>query len=69
MQSLAATGKGCPDLLVGYRGSNFLLEVKDGKKSPSQRNLTDDQVQWHLHWRGQVTVVENPADAIRAIGL
>ena len=28
VQSLASTGKGCPDLLVGFRGVNWLLEVK-----------------------------------------
>ena len=32
VQHLHAVGKGCPDLLVGYKGSNYLLEVKDGEK-------------------------------------
>lgn len=26
---LSAVGKGCPDLLVGYRGFNFLFEIKN----------------------------------------
>ena len=30
VQSLAAVGNGCPDLLVGYRNRLFLLELKDG---------------------------------------
>ncbi len=28
VQDLAAVGKGCPDLLVGYRGQNYVIEVK-----------------------------------------
>ena len=33
------------DLLVGFRGRNYLLEVKDGRKSPSNRPLTPQQVE------------------------
>jgi len=32
------------DGLVGWRGQWFLVEIKDGRKSPSRRRLTDDQV-------------------------
>ena len=59
VQSLAAVGKGCPDLLVGYRGVNYLLEIKDGSKPPSERRLTNDQVEWHATWRGEVHVVDS----------
>lgn len=45
--SLAAVGKGCPDLLVGFRGRWMLIEVKDGKKSPSERKLTEWQEYFH----------------------
>jgi len=38
--SLAALGKGVPDLLCGWRGRWVLLEVKDGSKPPSARKLT-----------------------------
>ena len=43
VQSLATVGKGCPDLIVGCQGRNFLLEIKDGSKPPSARQLTEDQ--------------------------
>ena len=36
-------GRGCPDLLVGTLGINYLLEVKDGTKPPSRRRLTPDE--------------------------
>ena len=67
VQSLAAVGGGVPDLLIGWRGLNLLLEVKDGGKPPSERKLTPDQVRWHRDWRGQVAVVETVDDAIQAV--
>lgn len=67
VQSLASTGKGCPDLLVGFRGMNWLLEIKDDQKVKSARKLTDDQVVWHESWRGQVHVIESIDQAINLI--
>lgn len=67
VQSLASIGRGCPDLLVGYRGINFLLEIKDGKKSPSRRRLTGDQVDWHAAWRGRLYVVESAIQALEIV--
>ena len=61
---LHAVGQGCPDLLVGFRGVNYLVEVKDGAKPPSARKLTPDQVSWHDTWRGQVAVVKSAAEAL-----
>ncbi len=67
VQSLAAVGDGVPDLLVGWRGVNLLLEVKDPAQPPSKRRLTPDQVKWHLIWRGAVVTVETPEQAQNAI--
>lgn len=68
VESLAQLGKGCPDLLVGFRGVNYLFEVKDGDKIPSARKLTDDESKWHEEWRGQVSIIENIEDALKFIG-
>lgn len=68
VQHLHAVGKGCPDLAVGWRGKTFLIEVKDGKASPSQRALTDAQVEWHGGWKGQVAIAYCPDDALRIVG-
>ncbi len=68
VQSLASVGKGCPDLLVGFRGQNYALEIKDGNKPPSARKLTPDEKRWHDEWRGRVVVVESTDDALRTIG-
>lgn len=68
VQSLAAIGAGCPDLLVGFGGQNFALEVKDPAKPPSHRRLTVEQRLWHARWQGQVETVLTSADALAAIG-
>ena len=69
VQSLAALGKGVPDLLVSINGVNLLMEVKDGDKSKSRQKLTEDQVKWHGAWQGPVCVVDSPEAALRMIGV
>ena len=69
VQPLSAVGQGVPDLLIGFRGVNLLMEVKDGAKPPSARRLTEDQIQWHGAWNGPVCVVDGPEAALRAIGV
>lgn len=66
VQPLHVIGRGCPDLLVGYRGVNLLVEVKDGSRPASARQLTPDQRRWHDEWRGQVDVVQS-ADQARLL--
>jgi Holliday junction resolvase len=61
-------GRGFPDLVVGYRGKNYLFEIKDGNKAPSQRKLTIDEKRFHETWRGQVFVIKNINEALRTIG-
>lgn len=68
VQSLASVGKGVPDLLAGFRGFNFLIEVKDGNKPKSAQKLTPDQVEWHEKWQGKVFVVNSVDQAIDLIG-
>lgn len=67
VQSLAALGKGVPDLLVAIRGVNLLMEIKDGNKPKSAQKLTDDQLKWHGAWQGPVCVVDSPEAALRMI--
>ncbi len=57
VQSLASVGKGCPDILVGFRGQNWLFEIKNPEQVPSKRKLTPDEDTWHLRWRGRVYTV------------
>lgn len=64
VQSLASLGKGVPDLLCAKDGQCWLIEVKgpDGK-------LTPDQVRWIGQWKGPVSIVREPDDALRVIGV
>lgn len=65
--SLASIGKGCPDIVVGRAGMNYLMEIKDGNKPPSKRSLTPEEKKWHESWKGQVAVVESVEDALRVV--
>jgi hypothetical protein len=54
---------GEPDALLGFRGRQCLVEVKDGRKRASARKLRGNQVEWHRTWRGEpVRVVISMAD-------
>jgi hypothetical protein len=55
------------DLLVGYRGVNWLLEVKDPEKVPSETKLTPEQVIFFRDWRGQRDQVFTATQAIRVV--
>jgi hypothetical protein len=52
-------GKGFPDIVIGYKGINYLIEIKDGNKPPSARKLTDAELQFHSNWKGQIKIVNN----------
>ena len=67
VQHLHYVGGGCPDILVGYRGVNYLMEIKDGSKPPSARKLTPKEKAWHENWRGSVHVVLSAEEAINII--
>ena len=55
--------KGAPDLLVGFRGETYLMEVKTAKGK-----LTPDEQDWLNAWQGQATVVRTIEDAFVVIG-
>lgn len=59
VQSLAPVGGGTPDLLVGVRGRNLLLEVKREKGPRSRRRwlLDASEAFWHATWSDRKSVV------------
>jgi Holliday junction resolvase len=62
---------GVPDLLVGFRGETFLLEVKRPKAKGQQAGrLSPAQVKWALEWvGGLVRDIRTVEEALRAVGL
>ena len=50
------------DILVGYRGVNYIMEIKDGSKPPSQRKLTEGEMKFKESWRGGEYHVVNSLD-------
>lgn len=62
VSDLSAVGGGVPDLLVGFRGRTFLIEVKT-----AEGTLTPDQVVWHGAWRGHKAIVRTVAEAVAAL--
>jgi hypothetical protein len=64
---LHTVGDGAPDICVGCFGLNFLFEIKDPEKFPSQRKLTDDEKKFFDSWMGQVNKVETVEEIIEVI--
>ena len=64
---LSRVGMGCPDILVGRAGHNFLFEIKDGNKPPSSRKLTIPEQAFFAMWRGNVQEVKSLNEAIESI--
>lgn len=67
VRSTAAIGMGFPDIVVGYRGVNYLFEIKDGSKPPSARKLTPMEHEFILTWCGSVHVIESFQDAMQVL--
>ena len=62
--SLAAVGRGIPDLLVAWGGKTILVEVKQ----PGCK-LTPDQDRFHRRWPGRIVVAESAAVVLQALGV
>ena len=63
--STAALGKDRPDVLVGFRGRNYWLEIKNPARGRRDAEQHDD---WHAAWNGQVAVVWTLWEALTVIG-
>ena len=60
---LSNVGGGVPDIVAGYRGNNFLFEIKDPAQPPSKRKLTPDESEFFDSWRGSCHVITSAAAA------
>lgn len=64
VQCLHNVGHGCPDLVVGYKGINILMEIKVG-----DAKLTTQEQEWHGKWAGDVVIARTPGHAIEIVRL
>jgi len=62
--SLARLGNGAPDILLGYKGKNVLLEIKRAKGK-----LNDQQQEFKDEWRGELCVVRSVDEALLVLGI
>jgi hypothetical protein len=69
---LHAVGGGVPDILVGGRGCNVLMEIKN----PARRTKGDNAIKtlerqrkWRAAWRGPVVQIETLEQAVAAMEL
>lgn len=69
VQHLHTIGNGCPDLLLGFRNKNFLIELKDSLKTASKKKLTTDEQEFFDTWKGQVDKCETLDEIIKVVGL
>ena len=69
VHSTAALGKGFPDLCVGYKGRNYLFEVKNPDMPPSKQRLSDDEENWHSQWTGHVAIITTVDQALAHMGI
>ena len=53
----ASMGKGFPDLVVGYRGKTFLVEVKNETTGYGKRGLNPLQKQFREKWLGSKIII------------
>lgn len=66
----SGVGDGFPDIVVGYRGRWFVIEIKDGTLPPSERKLTPPQKKWHteVQQHAPAHVANSLEDALLIIG-
>jgi Holliday junction resolvase len=62
--NLSTVGRGCPDLLIGYKGKTVLVEIKRDEKA----KYTEPQVKFMQNWKGgPVCRIDSVDAAIRLI--
>jgi len=60
--------EGLADLLVWHGGRTLILEVKDGRKPPSARKLTEAEQKFHNEWPGDnLFIVKSVEEALAVI--
>lgn len=64
VRSLAQLGNDMPDLLVGYRGFNFLVELKNPEYPNGHKERRERQATFRAEWTGQCIVASTVSEII-----
>lgn len=56
-------GRNFPDLVIGHKGVNYMVELKSGKYKQSE-----GQVKFEKEWRGQYNVAYTIEELLEIIG-
>jgi Holliday junction resolvase len=59
---LSQVGRGCPDLMIGWRGKNYLLEVKS-----ENGELRPGQVEFFDTWKGRAFIVRSVEETLELL--
>jgi RNase P/RNase MRP subunit p30 len=60
--------KNCFDILTGFNGINYIMEIKDGTLPPSKKRLTEGEDKFCKSWKGgKYYIVESIEQAIAII--
>jgi hypothetical protein len=64
VHSTAMVHNGFPDIAVGFKGVNYLFEIKDdkGKLTPDEKRFADT-------WSGRAMVVRSKEEALKILGV
>jgi len=69
VKDTSRVGGGFPDIVVGFRGVNYLVEIKLPNVANWRSKLNPAQVKFHSEWTGQVIVVRTNSDVWNLLGL
>jgi len=60
----SSLGRGFPDIVVGWQGVNYLVEIKTPKGKP-----TEQQINFFVKWLGQAVLVRSASDIFQLLGV
>ena len=61
-------GDGFPDIVAGWKGTNYLFEIKDPTQPPSKQKLTPDEERLRKEWRGTIFTITTAEEALQTVG-
>jgi hypothetical protein len=63
----ANLGGGAPDIMVSNRLNTWAIEIKDGKKPPSARKLTEAEQTFKDTWQGKFAIITSVDDVLNLV--